>query len=281
MRVEVIDTTVSPERTVCLAARGDYYEGFVGEDDYPDVMADVEPDESDYEWAEAFLRDRHTSPGDDSPSVVPFEDVYDDFDEYLDQVSETWAKRHALLDDLCRKRHFGPWEHASLTIGVKGISRACMAQLTRHRHSTFDVQSMRYVDFSDLAADAVVPETIRSSGETISREAGLVDLDDEVRADARERYQELVDAAGDVYDDLVELGVPQEDARMALPIGTPVNLTVTMNARSMMHVFDLRATGAAQWEIRQLTERLRQVFDDEFPITSACYERHGPFANAP
>src|SRR5690606_488590 len=45
-----------------------------------------------------------------------------------------------------------------------------------------------------------------------------------------------------------------------LPEGTGVNLTFTMNARELMHAFDLRLAKDAQWEIRQLfTEVLKLV----------------------
>ncbi|MEF8776316.1 MAG: FAD-dependent thymidylate synthase, partial [Haloarculaceae archaeon] len=52
-----------------------------------------------------------------------------------------------LIGHLLEHGHFGPFEHAQATFAVKGISRSCMAQLTRHRHVSFDVQSMRYVAF--------------------------------------------------------------------------------------------------------------------------------------
>jgi len=46
--------------------------------------------------------------------------------------------------------HYGPFEHPSATFAAEGMSRACMAQLTRHRHVSFDVQSMRYVAFDEV-----------------------------------------------------------------------------------------------------------------------------------
>jgi len=41
--------------------------------------------------------------------------------------------------------HLSPIEHASFTFAVEGVSRALLAQITRHRIASFSVQSQRYV----------------------------------------------------------------------------------------------------------------------------------------
>ena len=41
--------------------------------------------------------------------------------------------------------HTSVLEHAVFTFRVTGLSRAALAQLTRHRLASFDVQSQRYV----------------------------------------------------------------------------------------------------------------------------------------
>ena len=43
--------------------------------------------------------------------------------------------------------HFSVFEHASVMLEVRGISRACMAQLTRHRLVSFCVESQRYCKY--------------------------------------------------------------------------------------------------------------------------------------
>jgi thymidylate synthase (FAD) len=55
-----------------------------------------------------------------------------------------------------------------------------------------------------------------------------------------------------IYDDLVELGVHQEDARYVLANATETKIVVTMNARSLLHFFEKRCCQRAQWEIRNL-----------------------------
>jgi hypothetical protein len=42
MQVDVLRQTRLPERLVCQAARGDYYEGYVGDTSYRQLMSDVD-----------------------------------------------------------------------------------------------------------------------------------------------------------------------------------------------------------------------------------------------
>ena len=46
--------------------------------------------------------------------------------------------------------HESPIEHAYFTFGIEGVSRALLAQITRHRIASFSVQSQRYVAEHDF-----------------------------------------------------------------------------------------------------------------------------------
>ena len=65
----------------------------------------------------------------------------------IDEVREklTPEKTAAFLDMLSGLGHESPIEHASFTFGIEGVSRALIAQITRHRIASFSVQSQRYV----------------------------------------------------------------------------------------------------------------------------------------
>ena len=54
------------------------------------------------------------------------------------------------------------------------------------------------------------------------------------------------------YSRLLEAGVPEEDARYVLPNAASTNITVTMNARELLHLFRLRLCLRAQWEVREV-----------------------------
>jgi thymidylate synthase (FAD) len=185
-------------------------------------------------------------------------------------------KKETLLDHLVRSGHFGPFEHPTATFAVKGVSRACMAQLTRHRHASFDVMSMRYVDLSgefDMDERFTYPETFTEE-EVVSREGVK-----EVGMDADERVEladEVYEKCMAAYTEMVEAGVPKEDARMLLPIGTKVNLTFSMNARALMHLLDMRMKADAQWEVRELSKKVLAHCKEWMPYTFEQYEAEHP-----
>jgi thymidylate synthase (FAD) len=200
----------------------------------------------------------------------------------------THEKTVNLIEKQLSRGHYGPFEHPQITFSVKGISRVTMAQLTRHRFLTADVQSQRYANFED--ADIVVPASLLTAeerhnryphvfdedGTHISREKGLVDIEEGVREYYREEYERTTQHELDQYQSMVEAGIPKEDARFILPEGTPVNLTVSGNARTFLHLLDMRKKANSQWEIHELAAAMLDELFDWMPITYSYYEEHGP-----
>jgi len=60
----------------------------------------------------------------------------------------------------------------------------------------------------------------------------------------------------ETYKKLLELKIPEEDARFVLPNATETKMVATANARELMHFFKVRLNINAQWEIRKLAELL-------------------------
>ena len=128
--------------------------------------------------------------------------------------------------------HMSVFEHASITFNVEGISRACMAQLTRHRLVSFCVESQRYNRY-DLSGNDwyVMPPAFKG-------EEWL--------------FYNAVDECADDYQKALDMGMKPEDARYLLPEATKTNLVMTMNVRNLFHIFNMRLDKAAQWEIREV-----------------------------
>ena len=102
----------------------------------------------------------------------------------------------------------------------------------RHRIASYDQQSQRYVAEHDF--EYILPPTIAAQPE------------------AREKYTQLMGEIRKTYDALTELGIPKEDARYVLANAAETKILVTMNARSLLHFFNLRCCYRAQWEIREM-----------------------------
>lgn len=142
-----------------------------------------------------------------------------------------------------RSGHDSVLEHVSFTFSISGISRSCSHQLVRHRLASYSQQSQRYV--KEDRFEYVIPETI--NGYT------------------HEQYVWAMKVIQKVYDDLIGHGVPKEDARYVLPNACATNLIMTMNARELRHFFNLRCCNRAQWEIRELAERMLGLCKDAAP----------------
>ena len=243
MKVELIRGTSQPERLVTRCARGDYRKDGVGQSSsYEEIMEPIEAK-----------------------------------DRWLDRSdTELEAKKRSMVERFFKKRHMGPFEHPSATFAVEGVSRSCMAQLTRHRHATFDVQSMRYVDFSDfdLGVDEVEDMELDVLENMLSEH--VVVPDEVVEQGGLRDYAETVVQQFERYESMVNSGVPKEDARMVLPLGTKVNLTFSMNARAIMHLLDMRMKANAQWEIRELSDKVLEGVKDWMPTTFEIYEDEHP-----
>ena len=135
--------------------------------------------------------------------------------------------------------HDSVLEHATYSFLITGVSRVLLAQLTRHRIASYSVKSQRYVD--------------------MSRE-GYVTPDSIAQNDAlKEKYLELQMEARRLYQNMLNSGIPKEDARYILPEATSTDLILTMNARELKHFFGLRCCNRAQWEIRELADKMLEL----------------------
>ena len=141
--------------------------------------------------------------------------------------------------------HMSVFEHAYFTFHVSGISRACLAQLTRHRHFSFSVRSQRYCN--DSHSEPVFPMSISINEEQ-----------DGVIADA-------YDYAWDAYNCLIKSGAAKEDARMVLPNGAPTELYMSMNARALIEASHLRLCNRAQDEIRTMFGKMKKEVEQVSP----------------
>ena len=181
----------------------------------------------------------------------------------------TYDKVAAFIQRLADLGHASAFEHASFTFAIEGVSRALLAQLTRHRIASYSVQSQRYVSMEDFGV--VEPPVIWEDdflSEIFSR--GL-----EAATDAYNDLRELL------IDRYVESGMEEtaaekkanEDARYILPNAATTRLILTMNARSLLHFFNLRCCNRAQWEIRTLADKILKLV---YPIAPNMFANAGP-----
>lgn len=139
--------------------------------------------------------------------------------------------------------HMSVFEHATATLKIEGISRACLAQLTRHRIASYSVMSQRYCKVDAGSLWYVTPPSI-------------------VGTDAEARFRAQAYDAMWSYQAAIDEGAKPEDARFLLPEATKTSLVMTINARSLQNLLTLRLDAHAQWEIRSLAVEVEWVLMD-------------------
>lgn len=137
-----------------------------------------------------------------------------------------------IMKSCYRSGHHSVLEFANFTFHIEGVSRALLAQLTRHRHAGFAVRSQRYCNEDGF--EYVIPPSIRN------------DLA------ACTKFKETVDTIAEAYSALQEYNISNEDARYILPNACCTTLEFTCNGRELIHICNERLCTRAQWEIRSL-----------------------------
>lgn len=127
-------------------------------------------------------------------------------------------EQESLLQKILELGHFSVLEHAVFSFGIEGISRACSHQLVRHRLASYSQQSQRYVSHTDRF-EAVTPPSVSNIPVLVGR------------------FETMLNQIHDLYRDMVEAGVPAEDARFLLPNAATTKIVMTMNARELRHFF--------------------------------------------
>ena len=173
--------------------------------------------------------------------------------------------------------HESPIEHVSFTFGIEGVSRALLAQITRHRMASFSVQSQRYV--KENSFEFVLPPEIEKIPEAKERFLESMKRD-------QEDYEALTDILKAAHiKEMIDSGMEEksaeraaekkaiEDARFVLPNACETKMVLTMNARSLHNFFRHRCCNRAQWEIRQVAE---EMFRLVYAVAPNLFKNAGP-----
>lgn len=189
----------------------------------------------------------------------------------------TDEKAASFVEMLSEIGHESPIEHASFTFGIEGVSRALLAQITRHRIASYSVKSQRYV--AEKCFEYIVPPEI-----ACDEEAKKIYI--EAMEDDNRKYNQLADilkakhikaflAEGKDEKTAARLAEKKaiEDARFVLPNACETKMVVTMNARSLMNFFRHRCCNRAQWEIREVADKMLALVSEVAP---ELFKKAGP-----
>ena len=236
MEVKVLSYTKDPEITCAIAMRSTRTKEAAHSLQYPS-MPKCRPEElGEYEGCRAKALSKGVDWG---PGWIQC--------RYDKQCAER------MLMEAKDRKHWGVFEHATFTVSVEGVSRACTHQLVRHRQNSFLQQSQRAVEIDTSKGDwYVVPPTFKDG--------------------IRVGFSTFMHGCGAAYRQAIEAGIPEEDARYVLPNACKTNIVITANARQWLHIFYMRLSPAAQWEIREMAQK---ILEELMNISPAIFEGAG------
>lgn len=187
-------------------------------------------------------------------------------DEIMENLTPENTEK--FLNRLISMGHESPIEHISFTFGVEGISRSLLAQLTRHRIASYSVKSQRYVE--ETAFSYVTPPEIEKNEKAKA-------VYEKTMADITNAYNELADELYNVHKNSMDEKAARkkaiEDARFVLPNACETKLVMTFNARSLLNFFSERCCERAQWEIRDLADKMLALVREKAPV---IFKNAGP-----
>lgn len=157
-----------------------------------------------------------------------------------------------LVKHLYKNGHHSVFEHIYFTFKIEGISRACSHQLVRHRHCSFTQRSQRYC--SEDGFDTIYPPSIDANYK------------------ATREYHDALLGSRKAYADLQYLNIPNEDVRYVLPNACSTDLYLSCNLRELIHICNERLCSRAQWEIRELVQKMKELVNPElhFMLVPKC-----------
>lgn len=164
----------------------------------------------------------------------------------------------AYMNKLLDSGHYSVFEHVNVTFYIGNVSRVFLAEITRHRHLSFSVESGRFVRkdrlyVTDIEAPAFVndicKEIVRSAYDTIEA-----------------HYRALVK---EVKWDTLTLEQKKEVTswlRRILPESLALNMVVTGNLRAWYEMLQKRLSKHAEIEIRTICGMILEQLKDKYPV---------------
>jgi len=218
-----------------------------------------------------------------NPQQVIYAAMHQDYSEgFVYDDKDSWPSE-AKCGELIVKRllagergHYGPIEHVGIVLNCGFFPHSVMQQIRTHRVGiSMDCQSNRYtgsriVDAAKGIRDIEDVFYLRPVGEYSDRQGKRY----EYKQSQRERDLAWCLEGAKRYQVLIEEGASEEQARGIIPFDVCQHWIVSFNARSLMHLLDLRAKPDAQLECQKLCDLIWPHFQEWVPDIAKWYEKY-------
>lgn len=154
--------------------------------------------------------------------------------------------------------HEGVLEHDVITVRFIA-NRGFLAEMTRHRHASFLVESTRYCLYVD-------EEASNKNQEVTFIHPNFWPTKYPVSALKLEEWEAAMRDAQDHYTKLIALGAKPEEARDVLNMGLKTDIIETANIREWRYILRLRTSKRAHPQMRELTKPLLRRLKESYPV---------------
>lgn len=147
------------------------------------------------------------------------------------------------------------WEFVDYVFMIEGVSRAFTHQFVRTRNGSYAQQTMRVLNMGEY--DYVMPERVANNP---AAKLVVNDTNACIRA---------------AYAQLIELGLPAEDARGVLPTNIATNICAKFNLRTLSELVASRSGGRTQGEYQSVVRAMADAVLSVHPWAEKFLFRHG------
>lgn len=175
-------------------------------------------------------------------------DLYDAREDYEDNIKA--------IGRIVGSGHTSITEHDQLTFFITDVTPVIEQILIGQRLASFTIKSRRYVDFGDSGFQ--------------TPDFSYLDNSDEVK----DKYNKHMNYLFNTYSEMVNLGVPKEDARFVLPYCFHSQIAMSLNTRSLIKLIEYCTMGSMSDidEVKEFGLKLLEISKEKVPYYKKKYD---------
>jgi thymidylate synthase (FAD) len=193
-----------------------------------------------------------------------------------------------LLRYCFRNGHVSIFEQVFFSVEIV-TSQAISAQILRHRSAVFQQFSSRYAKIDSIEPIEYRLQDVKNRQNSLDVVGGIDfntgevtvstdQLDSEKQQQLAnlqqvlERQRDAILSTQKCYEELVEMGIAKECARLALPVAYTTTMYMSNNVRGWIHYLEARTKVGVQKEHREVALLIKEIFIENFPLLSKALE---------
>lgn len=184
--------------------------------------------------------------------------------------TKSYRKDKGLITYLLRNDHTSPFEQVNITFHIK-MPIFVARQWIRHRTARVNEISGRY---SVMADESYIPSDENISYQSSDNKQGR--SDEPVPSEICEKVKKLIEEdqrrTYAVYQELLDMGIARELARVNLPLSLYTEWYWQMDLHNLFHFLQLRMDMHAQYEIRVFAKTIFEIVKKICPVACEAFE---------